>query len=68
MCIRDRLYSNPCGFILTARITTNYLQLKTIYAQRKNHTLPEWRLFCKWIEQLPYSNLITGGKNGTDLS
>lgn len=62
------LYSNPCGFILTARITTNYLQLKTIYAQRKNHALPEWRLFCKWIEQLPYSNLITGGKNETGLS
>lgn len=58
------LYSNPSGFKITARITTNYRQLKTIYKQRKNHRLPEWRVFCKWIETLPYSNkLITGGKN-----
>ena len=53
------LYSNPAGFQLTARMTTNYRQLKTIYAQRKNHSLPEWRDFCKWIETLPYSELIT---------
>ena len=53
------LYSNPCGMKLTARITTNYRQLKTIYAQRKTHRLPEWRAFCEWIEKLPYANLIT---------
>lgn len=53
------LYSNPCGFRLTAGMTTNYRQLKTIYSQRKNHRLPEWREFCKWIESLPYSELIT---------
>ena len=47
------LYSNPCGFRLTARMTTNYRQLKTIYQQRKNHRLPEWVMFCKWIETLP---------------
>lgn len=54
------LYSNPCGFKLIAGMTTNYRQLKTIYAQRKNHRLPEWREFCKWIETLPKSKLITG--------
>lgn len=54
------LYSNPCGFKLTARLTTNYRCLKTIYSQRKNHRLPEWREFCYWIEQLPYSELIIG--------
>ena len=54
------LYSNPAGFKLTAGMTTNYRQLKTIYAQRKNHRLPEWREFCKWIETLPMSFLITG--------
>ena len=53
------LYSNPAGFKLTARVTTNYRQLKTIYQQRKNHRLPEWRVFCEWIETLPYSELIT---------
>lgn len=49
------LYSNPAGFELTARLTTNYRCLKNVYQQRKNHRLPEWREFCKWIEKLPYS-------------
>lgn len=53
------LYSNPCGFKLTAGMTTNYQQLKTIYAQRKSHRLPEWRRFCEWIETLPHSEFIT---------
>lgn len=48
-------YSCPMGLELTARITTNYLQLKTIYGQRKNHKLKEWRDFCKWIESLPFA-------------
>lgn len=48
------LYSNPCGMKLTARMTTNYRQLKTIYYQRKDHRLPEWRAFCVWIENLPH--------------
>lgn len=47
------LYTNPAGFELTARLTTNYRCLKNIYKQRKNHRLPEWREFCKWIETLP---------------
>ena len=48
------LYSNPCGFRMTARMTTNYQQLKTIYSQRKTHRLPEWREFCTWVETLPH--------------
>lgn len=54
------LYSNPAGFRLTARMTTNYRCLANIYKQRKNHRLPEWRALCEWIESLPYSELITG--------
>ena len=55
------LMSNPCGFQLTAGMTTNYRQLKTIYAQRRTHRLPEWREFCAWIETLPYAKeFITG--------
>ena len=50
------LYSNPCGFQLVAGMTTNYRQLKTIYQQRKNHRLPEWREFCAWIETLPMAH------------
>lgn len=49
------LYSNPAGFKITARMTTNYRCLRNIYKQRKNHRLPEWREFCKWIETLPYA-------------
>lgn len=56
------LYSNPCGFKLTAGMTTNYRQLKTIYNQRKTHRLPEWRAFCEWIHTLPMSELITGAR------
>jgi hypothetical protein len=48
-------YSCPMGIELTARITTNYLALKTIYNQRHNHKLEEWRDFCKEIETLPYA-------------
>ncbi len=54
------LYSNPCGFKLTARLTTNYCQLKTIYSQRKTHKLPEWRQFCEWIATLPHFRELTG--------
>ena len=49
------LYSNPAGFTLTARMTTNYRCLRNIYKQRKDHRLPEWREFCRWIETLPYA-------------
>lgn len=48
------LYSNPCGMLLTARMTTNYQQLKTIYQQRRHHRLPEWQWFCDWCETLPH--------------
>lgn len=57
------LYNVPAGYRITARMTTNFRQLKTIYQQRKNHRLPEWREFCKFIELLPHSEFITGGAN-----
>lgn len=58
------LYSNPCGFRLTARMTTNYRCLKNIYIQRKSHRLPEWKEFCDWITTLPYfEELINTNKN-----
>lgn len=48
------LYSNPCGFKLTAAMTTNYRQLKTIVSQRSTHRLPEWREFCEQVKEFPY--------------
>jgi hypothetical protein len=56
------LYNAPAWLELTARMTTNYRQLKTIYAQRRNHLLPDWQMFCDFIETLPYSELITWKK------
>lgn len=56
------LYSNPDGMKLTARMSTNYRQLKTMHSQRKPHRLPEWKAFCAWIESLPHSEFITGKK------
>ena len=51
----DILMNVPAGLKLTARISTNYRQLKTIYYQRKKHRLPEWRKFCNWMEtELPH--------------
>lgn len=47
------LYSTPSGLLMTGRVTTNYLQLMNMWQQRHNHRLPEWREFCKEIEQLP---------------
>jgi len=43
----------PSGLMLSARVTTNYLQLKTIYNQRKTHKLEEWVKFCNYVETLP---------------
>lgn len=53
------IYNVPSGFEYSARLTTNYRQLKTIYWQRKNHRLPDWHIFCNWIESLPHSEFIT---------
>lgn len=44
----------------------NYEVLANIYRARKNHKLYEWRKFCRWIESLPYSELITGEEKSND--
>lgn len=50
----------PTGLEYTARVTTNYLQLKIMYQQRRTHTLEEWGVVCDWCKTLPLSSLITG--------
>ncbi|MDR2200798.1 MAG: hypothetical protein LBN94_01675 [Puniceicoccales bacterium] len=49
------IYSCPMGLELTARVNTNYLQLRIMYHQRKAHRLSEWHTFCHWIESLPFA-------------
>ena len=50
----------PSPYNQTRNVMLNYEVLANIYRQRKNHKLDEWREFYKWIETLPYSELITG--------
>lgn len=50
----------PSSYNQTRNVMMNYEVLANIYRQRKNHKLDEWREVCKWIESLPYSELITG--------
>jgi len=53
----------PMGYQLTAGVVTNYLQLKTMYRQRKNHALSHWNSdFDAFIKDLPLQQLITGDK------
>lgn len=50
----------PSSYNQRRTLMLNYEVLANIYKQRKNHKLDEWAEFCKWIEDLPYSVLITG--------
>ena len=52
----------PSSYNQIRNVMMNYEVLANIYKSRKDHKLDEWRSFCKWIEDLPYSELITGGK------
>ena len=51
----------PSSYNQTRNVMLNYEVLANIYKSRKDHKLDEWREFCKWIEELPYSELTTGG-------
>lgn len=50
----------PSSYNQLRTVMLNYEVLANIYKSRRNHKLDEWRDFCKWIETLPYSELITG--------
>lgn len=57
----------PSSYNQTRNVMMNYEVLANIYKSRKNHKLDEWREFCQWIEELPYSELITLHKKGDKL-
>lgn len=72
-CCRDRFLESkdkkywwqmiqllPTSYNQRRTIMLNYEVLANMYKSRKNHKLDEWIEFCKWIETLPYSELITG--------
>lgn len=56
-------YSCPMGIELTARVSTNYLQLKNMYEQRKHHKLTEWHDFIDAIKKLPLAHQLIGTPN-----
>ena len=59
------LSTNPAGFELTARMTTNYRCLLNIYIQRYDHRLPEWREFCAQLLELPmFPELVEAYRSG----
>lgn len=49
----------PSSYNQRRTIMLNYEVLANIYKWRKDHKLDEWREFCRWIETLPYSEIIT---------
>ena len=50
----------PSSYNQKRTVMLNYEVLAGIYPMRKNHKLDEWVEFCKWIEELPYSEIIIG--------
>ena len=57
----------PESYNQRATVQLNYEVLAGMYYWRKDHKLDEWHTFCKWVESLPYSEIITGGsENGED--
>lgn len=50
----------PSSYNQKRTVMLNYEVLANIYKSRKNHKLDCWNDFCKWIEELPYKELITG--------
>ena len=48
----------PSSYNQKRTVMLNYEVLSNIYQHRRNHKLDEWRELCKWIEGLPYSEVI----------
>ncbi len=50
----------PSSYNQLRTLKVSYEALANMYKARKNHKLDEWRIFCEWVEGLPYSELIIG--------
>lgn len=57
----------PSSYNQTRNVMMNYEVLANIYKSRKNHKLDEWREFCKWIERLPFNEIITDIKSSEEV-
>ena len=50
----------PTSYNQKRTVMLNYEVLHNIYESRRHHKLDEWHTLCDWIEELPYSEIITG--------
>ncbi|MBO5887507.1 MAG: hypothetical protein J6Q60_05750 [Bacteroidaceae bacterium] len=48
----------PTSYNQKRTVMLNYEVLHNIYISRRHHKLDEWHVFCDWIEELPYFDLI----------
>lgn len=56
----------PSSYNQLRTIMLNYEVLSNIYHNRYNHKLDEWKQMCTWIEELPYSKIITCSDRESD--
>lgn len=63
---REMIQLLPSSYNQRRTLMLNYEVLANIYRSRRNHKLTEWWEFCRWIESLPYSELITGEEKLND--
>lgn len=63
---RQMIQLLPDSYNQRRTLMLNYEVLANIYRARRNHKLTEWREFCRWIESLHYSELITGKEKSND--
>ena len=57
----------PCSYNQKRTVMLNYEVLANIYKSRRHHKLDEWHTLCDWVEDLPYSELITGKEEMADV-
>ncbi len=59
----DLIQLLPSSYNQTRTCTFNYENLINMYYARRNHKLPEWHVFCDWVETLPYAKELILIKN-----
>lgn len=52
----------PSSYNQKRTVMLTYEVLANIDEWRHNHKLGEWRVFCQWLESLPYAEIITREK------
>lgn len=57
----------PTSYNQKRTVMLNYEVLANIYKSRRHHKLDEWHTLCDWIENLPYSAMITGKEEKADV-